>query len=216
MHIEFLVEDSSGATLLKVIIPKIIGEFNDPHTWNIHEYKGLGNKIPKGLNPAIDAQKRILLDQLPKLFRGFGRTPGVDAVIVVVDTDKRNCTEFLAELHELLEKCDPKPNNTLFRLAVEEIEAWYFGDNDAVLTAYPKAKKKVLESYISDSVCDTWEHLANAVHPKGAAAIKKAGWPSSGQLKHEWAEKISPHMNIDRNDSPSFRKFVEGLRRITS
>ena len=146
MHIEFLVEDSSGATLLKVIIPKIIGEFNDPHTWKIHEYKGLGNKIPKGLNPTIDAQKRILLDQLPKLFRGFGRTPGVDAVVVVVDTDNRNCTELLAELHELLEQCDPKPKNTLFRLAIEEIEAWYLGDNNAVLTAYPKAKRKVLEA----------------------------------------------------------------------
>lgn len=214
MHIEFLVEDSSGAALLEIIIPKIIGDLNNPHTWRIHKYKGAG-KIPKGLTSATDAHKRILLDQLPSRLIGYGHTTGIDAAIVVVDTDQRDCAEFLSELQALLARCNPKPN-TLFRLAIEEIEAWYLGDSQALLAAYPRAKKKVLANYIPDSVCGTWELLADAVHPKGAAAIKKAGWPSSGQLKHEWAKNIPVHMNINQNVSPSFKKFVEGLRRITS
>jgi len=214
MHIEFLVEDSSGAALLEVIIPKIICDLNNPHTWRIHKYKGAG-KIPKGLTSATDAQKRILLDQLPSRLIGYGNTPGIDAVVVVVDTDRRNCSEFLGELQTILMQCNPRPN-TLFRLAIEEIESWYLGDEKALLAAYPRAKRTVLNRYTQDSICGTWELLADAIHPKGAATIKKQGWPSAGQLKHEWAGKIPKHMNIDNNNSPSFKKFVDGLRRITS
>jgi hypothetical protein len=58
--------------------------------------------------------------------------------------------------------CNPAPD-TLFRLAIEEIEAWYFGDRDALLAAYPRAKLDVLGKYVQDSTCDTWELLAGAV-----------------------------------------------------
>lgn len=215
MHIEFLIEDSSGAALLEIIIPKIIGKKGEPHTWRVHPYKGGDGKIPKGLTPSSDPKKRILLDQLPRLLMGYGNTPGIDAVVVVVDTDRRDCSNFLGELQALLSRCSPKPN-TLFRLAIEEIEAWYLGDKQAVLAAYPKARKTVLESYEQDGVCGTWEKLADAVHPKGSAAIIKEGWPAPGQLKHEWARNIGVHIDIENNASPSFRKFVDGLRRITS
>lgn len=48
MHIEILVEDSSGQTLLETLVPKILGAQGDPHTWRIHFYKGVG-RIPKTL-----------------------------------------------------------------------------------------------------------------------------------------------------------------------
>lgn len=37
-------------------------------------------------------------------------------------------------------------------------------------------------------------------------------WPLPGQLKHEWADKIGPFLCEDRNASPSFKKFCEGVR----
>ena len=43
-------------------------------------------------------EKRILLDQLPRLLRGYGKSlPDSCAVVVVVDLDKRDCMEFKRE-----------------------------------------------------------------------------------------------------------------------
>ena len=162
-----------------------------------------------------DPAKRILLDQLPRLLRGYGKTPGIDAVVVVLDVDKHDCKAFLKELQALAHACVPSPN-TLFRLAIEETEAWYLGDRAALLGAYPRAKQEVLKDYVQDSACDTWELLADAVYPGGSAAIKKAGWPLPGQIKHEWAEKIGPLMTLEKNISPSFGKLRAGLRHLTA
>lgn len=215
MHIEILVEDSSGEKLLQVLLPRLVGPQGDPHTWRLRAYKGIG-RIPQGLVPKTDPVKRILLDRLPKLLRGYGKTPGIDAIVVVLDNDKRNCSEFLAELKKAAaDACNPVPT-TLFRLAIEEIESWYFGDQEALLAAYPRAKQNVLGRYIQDSACGTWELLADAVHLGGSAAIKKAGWPLPGQVKHEWAQKIGPLMEPDRNVSPSFGKLRDGLRRLVA
>lgn len=214
MHIEVLVEDSSGAKLVERLLPAVIGQFGEPHSWRIHPYKGIGH-LPKGLTVKADPSKRALLDQLPRLLAGYGKTSGIDAVIVVLDSDRRNCKDFLAELKGLLNRCHPAPN-TLFRLAIEEIEAWYLGDRRALLAAYPRAKADVLTGYKQDSVCGTWEVLADAVYPGGSAAILRAGWPLPGQVKHEWAEKIGPMMDVDNNQSPSFRKFRDGLRRLVA
>jgi hypothetical protein len=210
MHLEVLVEDSSGKVLLDALLPMLLAP---PHTWRLHAYKGIG-RIPKGLKPVGSAQHRILLDQLPRLLNGFGRTPGIDAVVVVLDSDKRPCSAVLGELRGLLDGCPTPPNATLFRLAIEEIEAWYFGDREALLQAYPDAKQQVLDDYVQDSVCGTWERMADAVHPGGAAAVARDGWPLSGQLKHEWARAIGPRLNPARNVSPSFGKLCEGVRRL--
>jgi hypothetical protein len=85
-----------------------------------------------------------------------------------------------------------------------------------LLAAYPRAKKDVLGRYMQDSICGTWELLADAVYPGGSAAIRGAGWPLPGQVKHEWAEQIGPFLEIERNKSPSFRKFRDGLRRLAA
>lgn len=210
MHLEFLVEDSSGAKLLELILPKILDR--DAHTWRIHKYKGIG-RIPKDLGRQGDAAKRVLLQQLPRLLQGYGQTPGIDAVIVVVDTDRNDCVAFLEELREVLAACDPAPR-TLFRLAIEEIEAWYLGDRQALAGAYPKAETEVLKRYVQDSVCGTWELLADALYSGGSKAVIKAGWPLPGELKHEWAEKIGPWLDPERNLSPSFCKLRDGLRHL--
>ncbi len=212
MHIEVLVEDSSGEKLLAQLLPRILGEQGAPHTWRLKAYKGIG-RIPQGLAAKADPAKRILLDQLPKLLQGYGKTPGIDAVVVVLDTDRRDCKDFLHELKGLAASCNPAPR-TLFRLSIEEMEAWYLGDRVALLKAFPRAKREVLDRYVQDRVCGTWELLADAVYPGGVAAIKKAGWPPPGQIKHEWAEKIGPHMGLHHNQSASFGKFCDGLSRL--
>lgn len=214
MHIEVVVEDSSGATLIETLLPALVGHQGEPHTWRVHAYKGIG-RLRAGLTPKSDPAKRVLLDQLPRLLAGYGKTPGIDAVVVVLDSDRRDCSAFLAELTALLGSCHPAPN-TLFRLAIEEMEAWFLGDRQALLAAYPHAKKDVLGRYVQDSVCGTWELLADAVHPGGSAAVRKAGWPLPGQLKHEWVAKIAPWMDVERNQSPSFEKLRDGVRSLVA
>ena len=214
MHIEFLVEDSSGEKLLAQLLPRILGDQGASHTWRLKAYKGIG-RIPQGLTAKADPAKRMLLDQLPRLLQGYGKTPGIDAVVVVLDTDWRDCKDFLQELKSLVQGCKSAPR-TLFRLAVEEMEAWYLGDREALMKAYPRAKRDVLDRYVQDSVCGTWELLADAVYTGGTAAIRKAGWPLPGQIKHAWAEKIGPFMSINQNMSPSFGKFRDGLSRMIS
>ena len=88
MHLEILVEDASGKITLETLIPKVLGKFNEPHTWRIHGYKGIG-RIPRNLRGTADPSKRILLDRLPQLLNGYSNTPGIDAVLVVLDSDTR-------------------------------------------------------------------------------------------------------------------------------
>ncbi len=215
MHFEVLVEDRSGSIAIEHILKKILGANNAAHSWRVLLYKGIG-RIPKDLRSGKDPQKRLLLDQLPRILQGVGcslRDIGPYAVIVVVDSDARDCMAFKQELLDVLNACNPRPR-TLFRIAVEESEAWLLGDRDAVKAAYPGARDSVLGGYVQDSICGTWEVLADAVHPGGSARLKKRGYPGAGTAKCEWAEKIAPHLDVDRNRSRSFQVFRDGVRRL--
>ena len=212
MHFELLVEDKSGSIAVGILLEKILGANNADHSWRIHPYRGLG-RLPMRLGAGSDASRRILLDRLPQLLRGYGRSldPAQSCVVVVVDADKRDCVAFKQDLLGVLSQCDPKPR-TLFRIAVEESEAWLLGDRGAVVAAYPNARAAVLDAYVQDSVCGTWEVLGTAVSQRPTR--ESLSGPQAGAAKCRWAETIAPHMDIDRNASPSFRTFVDGIRML--
>ncbi|MDR1828184.1 MAG: DUF4276 family protein [Methylobacteriaceae bacterium] len=216
MHFEILVEDQSGKKALEILVPGIIG---DGHTFRIIPYKGIG-RIPKGMT-AGEPEKRILLDQLPRLLRGYGETfpeNSTDyrtAVVVVCDLDDKCLKTFRQKLLDILNACTPKPE-TRFCFAVEEGEAWFLGDPAAVKAAYPKAKDAVLNAYRNDSICGTWELLADAVFPGGVRKLAAGGYQSVGAEKSRWAEKIAPHMDVNTNRSPSFIHFRDKLRELAA
>jgi hypothetical protein len=215
MHFEILVEDQSGKKTLDILVPKIIG---NEHTFKVIPYKGIG-RIPRNLYKKTDPGKRILLEQLPRLLRGYGKTfsqypPNYQAVIIVVaDLDNRCLKKFRQEVLTIIQNCNPKPE-TRFCVAIEEGEAWLLGDLSAVKSAYPRAKINVLNEYENDSICGTWEKLADAIYPEGASKLSKQGWQTVGKIKSEWAEKISSHMNVNNNLSPSFCYLRENLRKL--
>ena len=213
MHFEILVEDQSGEKALEIIVPKILC---DSDTYKIRSYKGSGH-IPKKMKSATEARKRILLDRLPMLLQGYGNSfKDFQAVIFIVcDLDRKCFKEFRQELIGVLDKCNPKPE-TRFCIAVEEGEAWLLGDLNAVKQAYPKAKTGVLNKYKYDSICGTWELLADAVAGGGSQALKKKGYQAIGKAKSEWAEKISPYIDIDKNQSSSFNYFKRKLQEMCS
>jgi hypothetical protein len=215
MHFEILVEDASGELLLGSLLPKILGRNGDTHTWKTHAYKGIG-KIPRDLRGKTDPWKRILLDRLPKILAGYGKSlQATEAVVVVVvDLDDKDCTAFKQELVQIQNRCRPKPR-VLFRLAIEEMEAWLLGDQAAIVKAFPRAKTNILQSYRQDSICGTWETLAEAVFPGGSAALKAEGYPRIGEQKCRWASQIGGHLDVEANLSPSFRVFRSGLLRLS-
>lgn len=208
MHFEFLTEDQSSKIAMEILIPKLLG--NDI-TFRIFSYKGIG-RIPKNLCPQSGASKRLLLDQLPKVLRGYGKDPNCGIIVVICDLDDKDKQQFLSELQQLLNDCDPKPETTLFCLAIEEFEAWYLGDINAVKAAYPKANNTVLSGYKNDDICGTWELLADAICKGGSKYLKKKGWQAAGEQKAIWAKEISPHMDVDDNLSPSFGEMRTKLR----
>ena len=209
MHFEILVEDVSGKKFLDNIVPKIIGD----NSFNVISYKGVG-RIPPNMNKSVDASKRILLDNLPRLLSGYGKSWqwGYEAVVIVVcDLDNKCLKSFRDDLTELLNNCNPAPT-TCFCIAIEEGEAWLLGDITAIKQAYPNAKDAILKSYINDSICRTWEKLADAIYQGGSKKLSEQGWVTIGKEKSNWAENITPYMVIDNNTSPSFNCFVQQLK----
>ena len=147
--------------------------------------------------------------------RGLGRSldESTSVVVVVVDLDDDDCLKFKQDLLNVLNACDPRPR-TLFRIAIEESEAWLLGDRAAVKAAYPNARDAVLNAYAQDSIFGTWEVLADAVYQGGSAKLKQLGFPADGEAKCEWARNIAPRMDVDRNQSRSFLVFRDGVRNL--
>ena len=216
MHFENLVEDISGKKALDILVPKIVG---DQHTFSVIGFRGIGH-IPKNLTSGTAVTNRLLLNQLPRLLRGYGRTYAGDptdhpaAVILVCDLDDRCLKTFRQRLYSVLNACNPKPM-TRCCIAIEEGEAWLLGDDSAIIAAYPNLRHDVLESYENDSICGTWEVLADAVCTGGARSIENGGWRAVGREKFIWAERITPLMDLENNASTSFCYFREKLRELT-
>lgn len=215
MHFEILVEDLSGKATLDILMPKIIGK---QHTSRVISYRGIG-RIPKNLKSHTEAHNRILLDRLPEILKGYGKTytnkpaKSSTALVVICDLDDKCLKAFRQKLLDMLSECKPEIA-TRFCIAIEEGEAWLLGDIAAIKKAYLNANDKFLNGYQNDTICGTWELLADAIYVGGAKKLKSQPWNVIGKIKSEWAEQITPHINIDKNKSPSFCYFRDKIREL--
>ena len=91
--------------------------------------------------------KAELLERLPQRLRGYASWLPQDwRIVVVVDRDDGLCDTLKKSLEDMAaeaglttrSRSEGKPYTVVNRLAIEELEAWYFGDWDAVRKAYPK------------------------------------------------------------------------------
>lgn len=206
MHIEFLVEELSAEETLKQLIPKIVG--NDV-TFKIHPFQGKSNLL-KSLPARLRAYKNIIRYQYPNW-----------RIVVLVDEDRQNCLELKSRLENMAKEeglltrsecaADEK-FQVLNRIAIEELEAWFFGDVQAIRKVYPKISEHLASQSKyrnSDAINGgTWESLERV--------LKNAGYYSSGMPKTEVARNIAPFMNPEINTSKSFQIFKDGLRNLVN
>lgn len=69
---------------------------------------------------------------------------------------------------------------------------------------------------MQDSICGTWEKLADAVFPGGSAALGGEGYPKIGEEKARWAAAIGSQLDVAANASPSFQVFRSGLLKLAT
>ncbi|MDR2643160.1 MAG: DUF4276 family protein [Planctomycetaceae bacterium] len=218
MHFEILVEDASGKLLLEHLVPKILGPKGKPNKYRIVNIQELKYRVmaqmPRHLAKTLPWDT-ILFQTLTIQLRAYGkslpRKNGV--VIVVVDLDYRDFKTFYGQLESLFSQSNPVPAGGI-RLAVEEVEAWLLGDPDAIRRAYPFANEFVLKSYKQDSICGTWEWLADVIVRGGSEHLIEIGYPQIGREKCQWADNIGQYMTVEINQSPSFQEFRNLLKQF--
>lgn len=199
MHFEFLVEELSAEAALVNLVPKIL---EAKHTFAIHPFQG----------------KPDLLANLPARLRAYRSWIQEDwRIVVLIDEDREDCKALKGELEMAardggLVTCTSKKGQSPFvvlnRLAIEELEAWFFGDVSALKAAYPRIPAtlgKKAKYRDPDSIAGgTWEALERE--------LKKAGYYPTGMPKIEVSRNVSLHMDTARNRSHRFKVFVNGLK----
>ena len=212
MYFYFMIEDESGRRLVEEIMKKIQNQYKEIY-YDCKPFRGIGGFTKK--NTVKETKTGKLLNDLTTYLKGFNKSlKDTDAaVVIVLDNDTRETKSFESKLQNIV-STNSITIDHVFAIAVEEIEAWLLGDTNAILNAYPKARSVVLNDYKQDSICGTWEVLANAIYPGGLSKMNKdcPTYREKGKIKAEWAEKIGMFMNIDNNKSPSFKYFIKEIR----
>ncbi|NWF60483.1 MAG: DUF4276 family protein [Fischerella sp.] len=104
-----------------------------------------------------------------------------------------------------------KGNIVLHRIAIEELESWFFRDVPAIRAEYERIPDSLLQKARfrnPDAIKGgTWEQLDRI--------LKKYGY-ETGLQKIDFAQKVAPHMDVENNLSRSFQVFRDGLRAMIS
>ena len=210
MLIEILSEDKSGAIVVERLSERIAESEGINAQVNVHPHRGCGS-LPKDMTAKPPKFANSLLDLLPSELRAYNKTyAGKDIILIIaLDSDDKDPQALRQEIYSVASKFAPDIRSVV-GISTEEIEAWVLGDKSAIIEAYPDTNKDVLDSYVQDSVCGTWEILCRAVS-ENAEELIDIGYPAIGHYKALWTENISRYMIPQRNVSPSFNTFKMAL-----
>jgi hypothetical protein len=200
MIIEFYVEELSMEYFLNNLIPKII---RADIPFKIHNYGGKENLL-----------KRLPIE-LPVICDRIQYENDLRICIIIDKDEDQNCQVLKGNLENIVLKAGLNTKSApaydgsfhvLNRIAIEELEAWYFGNIPALHEAFPRVeitldKKKGYRD--PDAIKGgAWENLIRLLSNKGY---------KTGLTKTKLAEKLSVRMDPSRNRSRSFQVFRDGL-----
>lgn len=192
-HLEFLVEEPSMEAFLRGLLPRLLPS---NRTFEVHAFQG----------------KSDLLGKLEARLRGYARWLPPDwRLFVVVDRDDDDCRTLKQSLETAAtraglvtrSRAGAAPWQLVNRIAIEELESWYFGDWDAVKAQYPRVSAHVTQRQglrDPDAIAGgTWEAFERV--------MQRHNYFKSGLAKIEAARSISGHIEPGRNRSASFLAF---------
>jgi hypothetical protein len=190
------VEEESAEAALDSLLPKLLPDSE----FQIIRFQG----------------KQDMLQHLLNRMRGFKSwMPENWVLMVLVDRDRDNCKTLKKQLEEIATQAGLVSKSVsrrgsrfqvVNRIVIEELESWFFGDWEAVHSAYPKAPSTIStkpQYRDPDVIVDTWQAIERILQAKG--------YFESGLRKIEFARNVSSHMEPARNTSRSFQVFQEAL-----
>lgn len=194
------VEEYSMEAALEHLLPKLLGETE----FEIRRFQC----------------KDELLTRLPERLAGYATwLPETSAILVLVDRDDDDCLALKQRLEAIAANAGlvtktaaggGKRFQIVNRIAIEELEAWFFGDWQAVRTAYPKVPETIPNKAgfrDPDAISGgTWEALERV--------LKRAGYFTAGLRKLECARAVAKYMEPERNSSRSFQAFRGALAAV--
>lgn len=196
-----LVEEASAEAALRIILPCILCETS----FEVYPHSG----------------KLELLQRLPERLRGYARwLPENWRIVVVLDRDDDDCAELKRRLEDAAatsglrtrSRTGDDPYAVVNRLAIEELEAWFFGDWEAVRAAYPRVPATLPHRapYRDPDAIrgGTWEAFERV--------LQRAGYFKTGLRKIEAARAIARQMVHERNRSRSFQVLRDTLSEMAS
>ena len=182
---------------LRLLLPRVLP--ND-RTFEVHAFQGKSDLLGK-----LQSRLRAYAKWLPEDWR----------IIVVVDRDAENCKklkrrlESIAATAGLVTKsgCGNNSWQLVNRIAIEELEAWYFGDWTAVRTAYPRVSPNIPSQAgyrDSDNISGgTWEAFERV--------LQRHGYFREGLQKMTAARNLGGLLEPGRCQSSSFLMFRDAI-----
>ena len=140
-------------------------------------------------------------------------------IIVLVDRDGDDCKDLKYQLEKYCRNSGLRSKTNagnldwqvVTRIAIEELEAWYFGDWTAVRKAYPRVSNKVpgIQRYRDpDSIQGgTWEAFERI--------LQRSGYYKEGLPKVQTAKDIGKYICAKHNKSHSFSVFHKSIIEAT-
>lgn len=196
-RLEFHVEERSMEMFLRAWLPNHLPA---NCTFGIRAYKG----------------KEALLRKIGGRLEGYAiwMDEGL-RIVVIVDRDRDDCKKLKSNLEKICKDSGLRSKQAVggpdwqvvTRIAIEELEAWYFGDWDAVRAAYPRVSASVPAKAPyrdPDAIAGgTWEAFERVLKKHGCIKYRLA--------KTKAATAIGNHIDPTRNRSHSFKVFWNAI-----
>lgn len=128
-----LTEEPSAKEALEILVPRIRVAGKRPHLLIEHRCK------------------TELLQKVPGLMKGYAKSFFANVnILVLVDSDSQNCRNLKKQLEKYALQSGlavtpgaSAQRRVYVRIVQKELEAWFFGDWEAVRAAYPKVPENI-------------------------------------------------------------------------